>query len=73
MITGDFPSHEVWAQSREWNLAHSKMMSEMVTEIFPDTLILPSIGNHESFPTNRFDYVFLIPLLILGFKLVYML
>ena len=54
MITGDFPSHEVWGQSREWNLAHSKMMSDMVSEIFPDSLILPSMGNHESFPCNRF-------------------
>ena len=54
MITGDFPSHEVWKQSREWNLAHSKMMSDLVSDVFPDKLILPSVGNHESFPTNRF-------------------
>ena len=54
MITGDFPSHEVWKQSREWNLAHSKMMSDLVSDVFPDKLILPSVGNHESFPCNRF-------------------
>jgi len=54
MITGDFPSHEVWKQSREWNLAHSKMMSDLVSDVFPDKLILPSVGNHESFPTNSY-------------------
>ena len=53
MITGDFPNHEVWAQSRDWNLAHTRKMTDLVSEILPGKVILPSIGNHESFPTNR--------------------
>ena len=53
MITGDYPAHDVWAQSRDWNLAHSKKMSELVTQVFPDKLILTGVGNHESFPANR--------------------
>ena len=53
MITGDFPAHDVWRQSRQLNLAHTKKMAELVTSIFPDKLILPTVGNHESFPMNR--------------------
>jgi hypothetical protein len=53
MITGDYPPHDVWAQSRDGNLAHAKKMVDLVTKIFPQQLILPGIGNHESFPCNR--------------------
>ena len=53
MITGDFPAHDIWRQSRQLNLAHTKRMAELVTSIFPDKLILPTVGNHESFPMNR--------------------
>ena len=55
MVTGDFPAHDVWLQSRNGNLAHTKKMVDLVTEVFPDKLILPSVGNHESFPCNRYN------------------
>ena len=55
MVTGDYPAHDVWLQSRNGNLAHTKKMVDLVTEVFPDKLILPSVGNHESFPCNRYS------------------
>jgi len=54
MLTGDYPAHDVWLQSRESNLAHAKKVVDLVTEVFPDKLVVPSMGNHESFPCNMY-------------------
>ena len=67
MVTGDFPAHDVWLQSRNGNLAHTKKMVDLVTEVFPDKLILPSVGNHESFPCNRYSTLNLLFLSTLPF------
>ena len=52
MISGDYPAHDVWLQSKEQNLATAKMVTDYVKEVFPDTQVFPSIGNHEPFPCN---------------------
>jgi len=52
MITGDFPPHDVWQQSRESNLEASRTFLDLVKETFPDKQVFPSIGNHEPFPCN---------------------
>ncbi|TRY69516.1 hypothetical protein TCAL_15136 [Tigriopus californicus] len=54
MITGDYPAHDLWAQSRERNLESAKSITDLVKQVFPDTPIFPSLGNHESFPCNSF-------------------
>lgn len=53
MLTGDYPGHDMWVQSRAKNLQHSKAMVDMVEEVFPDMPVILSMGNHESFPCNR--------------------
>jgi len=52
MITGDFPPHDVWKQSRDSNLMSSRTFLDLVKAAFPDTQIFPSIGNHEPYPCN---------------------
>jgi sphingomyelin phosphodiesterase len=52
MLTGDFPAHDVWLQSKEHNLATAKTVMDYVKEVFPDTQVFPSLGNHEPFPCN---------------------
>jgi len=52
MISGDFPAHDVWLQSREHNLATATTVLQALQQVFPDTLVLPSLGNHEPFPCN---------------------
>ena len=52
MLTGDFPAHDVWLQSREHNLASARLVVENIKEVFPDTQVFPSLGNHEPFPCN---------------------
>jgi len=54
MVTGDYPAHDVWLQSRQGNLAHSKKVFDLLKEVFPSTLVFPSVGNHESFPCNNY-------------------
>ena len=54
MITGDYPAHDVWLQSRRGNLEHAKTVHDLVTKVFPDKMILPGVGNHESFPCNSY-------------------
>jgi len=54
MLTGDYPAHDVWLQSREGNLAHAKKVVDLVKEVFPDKLVFPSLGNHEVFPCNTY-------------------
>ena len=58
MLTGDFPGHDSWRQGREANLGYTKAAVQEILQIFPDTPVYPSLGNHESFPCNRFDLLF---------------
>jgi len=54
MLTGDYPAHDVWLQSRQNNLDHTKTVMDLVKEIFPNKDVFPSMGNHESFPCNSY-------------------
>jgi len=54
MLTGDAPAHDVWLQSREYNLNTAKVINNMVKKHFPDKKVIPSLGNHDSFPCNNF-------------------
>ena len=70
MMTGDNPPHDVWLQSREGNLDHSRKVVELINKVFPDKQVIYTLGNHESFPCNRFGkiftfFVFLLLLLLL--------
>jgi isocitrate lyase len=53
MMTGDNPPHDVWLQSREGNLDHSRKVAELISKTFPEKQIVYALGNHESFPCNR--------------------
>jgi len=52
MVTGDFPAHDVWLQSKDHNLATARTVMDYIKEVFPDTQVFPSLGNHEPFPCN---------------------
>ncbi len=53
-MTGDFPAHDMWYQSRENNLGTASIVVQMVKDAFPDTPVYPSLGNHEAFPGNMY-------------------
>lgn len=52
LLTGDFPAHDMWYQSREYNLGTSEAVVDIVKEVFAGVPVYPSIGNHEAFPGN---------------------
>ena len=54
MFTGDYPAHDLWLQTRENNKRHGKVATDLVKKYFPDSIIIPSLGNHEAFPCNGF-------------------
>ena len=54
MLTGDYPSHEIWRQSRENNLAYAAAGVNEIKSVFPDVKVFPSLGNHEAYPCNRY-------------------
>lgn len=52
--TGDIPAHDVWDQPREKQLHHIHLTADLVSQYLPNTLVLPSLGNHESAPVDSF-------------------
>lgn len=52
--TGDVPPHDIYNQSREENLENLKVTTELIAKYFGNTTVLPAVGNHESFPMDRY-------------------
>ncbi|XP_059155897.1 sphingomyelin phosphodiesterase-like [Physella acuta] len=52
--TGDLPAHNVWNQSRSDQVELLKALVKLIQQYFPGTLVLASLGNHESSPVNSF-------------------
>jgi len=52
--TGDLPPHDIWNQTRKANLEVLHGTSDQLREFFPNTMILPALGNHESAPVDSF-------------------
>ncbi|XP_066248576.1 sphingomyelin phosphodiesterase-like isoform X2 [Euwallacea similis] len=52
--TGDLPPHDIWNQTKEYNLNVIKETIDMIFKAFPNTPIFPAIGNHESSPAGNF-------------------
>ena len=45
--TGDSPPHDVYTQKKEQNLENLNFTTKFLRTTFPDTLIVPSLGNHD--------------------------
>ena len=54
ILTGDLPAHDIWRQSKAANTEITQVVAAALHKHFPDTPVLPAIGNHESFPVNLF-------------------
>jgi len=54
LLTGDYPAHDVWNQSKEDNLETTRVTIEAIKAAFPSVKVLPSLGNHEAFPCNMY-------------------
>ena len=54
--TGDNIGHDIWNQSNEEILNGTKVLSNMIKEYLPSVQVIPTLGNHEHFPVNVYDY-----------------
>ncbi|KAB0799106.1 hypothetical protein PPYR_06986 [Photinus pyralis] len=54
MWTGDLPPHDIWLQTKNDSLMVLKESVAQVQRIFPNTVILPALGNHEGIPAGNF-------------------
>jgi len=60
--TGDNPPHDVWEQSREYNLNITRILVDMVYTNFPNISVFPALGNHESWGVDQYhlpEYIWL--------------
>ncbi len=55
MFTGDGPPHDVWNQSAAYNIGTLDTLMDVVKLHFPATQVLPSVGNHDTFPCDQFS------------------
>ena len=53
--TGDNTPHDVWEQTQSYNLNYTMLLTERLKK-FTNATILPTIGNHESWPVNVYDF-----------------
>jgi sphingomyelin phosphodiesterase len=53
--TGDDPAHDDFSQSRESNLFRIEVLSDLFDKYFPNKLVYPSLGNHDTFPVDQLD------------------
>ncbi len=53
--TGDNTSHDIWHQSYQRNEKNTKIITQLFKDKFNFT-VYPTIGNHESFPVNVYDF-----------------
>jgi hypothetical protein len=58
MMTGDNPPHDVWLQSRDNNLDHSRKVAELINKVFPDKQesILSNSVSAEKFADKFISY-----------------
>jgi len=54
MFTGDIPPHNVWNQSRGDQTAAMATFNRYMDTYLPGKMVLPTLGNHESAPVNRY-------------------
>ena len=53
--TGDNTPHDIWAQTQSYNLNFTLLLAEKLSEV-TGAVILPAMGNHESWPVNVYDF-----------------
>lgn len=55
-MLGDISNHGYFRMSDQEIIQDNKYVYDKLKQYFPDTLILPSLGNHETSPIEQFDF-----------------
>uniref|UniRef100_A0A914ZAK4 Calcineurin-like phosphoesterase domain-containing protein n=1 Tax=Panagrolaimus superbus TaxID=310955 RepID=A0A914ZAK4_9BILA len=54
IITGDFESHDVWANNKETTTANLINITDTIYQYFPNIPVFQTFGNHEGVPEDSF-------------------
>lgn len=54
--TGDNTAHDIWKQSQSYNLNFTTVLTELIRKKLPRVQVVPSLGNHESYPVNVYEW-----------------
>jgi len=54
-MTGDLVPHNIWYTNQEENSEIIRDVSAVIRNYFPDTRVIPCLGNHESHPVNFYS------------------
>lgn len=54
MWTGDLPPHDIWLQTKNDSLKVLVESVKQIQNVFPNSVILPAVGNHEGIPAGNF-------------------
>ncbi|ELT88291.1 hypothetical protein CAPTEDRAFT_206548 [Capitella teleta] len=54
VYTGDSPPHTLWLETQEGQLKVSAWVADAIHKHFPGIPVFPSLGNHETYPTNMY-------------------
>ena len=55
--TGDIVSHYLWKANVATNVKVLDEVAALIKKYFPNTPVYSSIGNHDSYPTNRYTTI----------------
>ncbi len=58
VMTGDYPPHDIWAQTMDSNIEHVRVVMTEIGNAFPGVPIYPALGNHEPSPSNKCAHEF---------------
>lgn len=56
--TGDLPPHNVWNQTKSDQVYALRKLTQLFIKYFPNSIIYPTLGNHEAAPCNLFVIFF---------------
>ncbi|ODM95237.1 Sphingomyelin phosphodiesterase [Orchesella cincta] len=54
-MTGDLVPHNIWYTDEEENKEIIRLVSKIMYEYFPNTKLIPCLGNHEAHPVNLYS------------------
>lgn len=61
LFSGDYVSHDIWRTTKGQIKASTRTVNTIFRKYIPsDKIIIPVIGNHEGYPADQYEIIFLV-------------
>jgi len=57
IVTGDNTPHDIWNQTKALTMQRLSRAAQIITKYFPNTPVVSSMGNHDTYPTDQFNLI----------------